>query len=175
MQKAVDFRVIGLAVAAALLVGLAAQARTPARAIVAGVDLGVPVRELETRAGKNPSDGAALVALVSAYLERNAPGLAQAALEHAPAVLRSEPRVADLRVRTLILLGRVQLAFATQSALLVECSRRNCGPELEGRGRHRLAWLRELLQLEVADPREEPERANLAYRLASRQVQLELH
>lgn len=171
----VDFRVVGLGFAITALGCLMLQSRTPARSIVAGQGLDAAIHALETQVGREPEDPAALHALVDAYLLRGAPGLAQAALDRAPESLRRVPRIADLRVRTLTELGRPQLAFAVQNTVLAACSRRGCTPELEGRGRHRLEWLRQMLKLDVGDPRLEPERALLAYRLASRQAKLELH
>jgi hypothetical protein len=66
------------------------------------------------------------------------------------------------------------MAFAAQNVALAACTRFACGHELQARGRFRLAWLRQMLELEVADPRAEPERALLALRLASPRVQLEV-
>lgn len=170
-----DSRVIGVGVLVTLLVCFMSLARTPARAIVAGQGLDQRVAELEAAVGSDPHDAVALHALVEAYLAHHAPGLAQAALDRAPAALRRAPSIADQRARTLSLLGHPQLAFAAQSAVLAECSRQGCDPTLEGRARYRLEWLRQLLELDVGDPRLEPERAQLAYRLASRSVQLEVH
>ena len=170
-----DFRMVGLGVAITVLGCLVLQARTPARSIVAGQRLDRAISALEAQVGREPEDSVALHALVEAYLSSGAPGLAQAALDRAPESLRRAPSIADLRVRTLTELGRPQLAFAVQNAVLATCSRAGCTPEVEGRGRHRLEWLRQMLELDVGDPRLEPERALLAYRLASRQVRLELH
>lgn len=171
----VEFRVVVIGLALTLLVTALTQTRTPARPIVAGHDLGAEVAELEDQVGKDPTNAVLLHALVEAYLVRKAPGLAQAALDRAPADVRYQPSIADQRVRTLTLLGHPQLAFAAQNAVLAECSRSECTQELVGRGRHRLDWLRQLLEMDIADPRAEPSRALLAYRLASRQVTLEVH
>ncbi|SRR5690606_29611842 len=171
----VDFRVVGLGVVVTVLGCLMLQARTPARSIVAGERLDGALSALETQVGRHPEDPAALHALVEAYLSREAAGLAQSALDRAPESLRRRPEIADLRVRTLTELGLPQLAFAVQNAVLAACSRAGCTPELVGRGRHRLEWLRRMLELDVGDPRLEPERVLLAYRLASRQVRLALH
>lgn len=171
----VNFRVMVMGVALMLFVGAMGYTRTPARPIVAGQHLDAGVAELEAKVGADPTNAVALHALVEAYLEHKAPGLAQAALDRAPAELRHSPAIADQRVRTLTLLGHPQLAFAAQNAVLAACSRRTCGAELVGRGEHRLAWLRQLIEMDVADPRMEPNRALLAYRLASRQVQLRVH
>jgi hypothetical protein len=188
----VDFRILGIGAALVLVVCCLSQARTPARAIVAGNNLDAEVAALEAKVGAEPENSVALHALVDAYLLRQAPGLAQAALERAPEQVRELPSVADQRVRTLTLLGHPQLAFAAQNAVLAECSRQSplflheapsesgllesqCGAELVGRGRYRLEWLRQLLEMDVADPRAEPDRALYALRLASRQVTLEVH
>ena len=171
----VEFRVMVIGLALTLLVSGLSQGRTPARPIVAGHELDAEIATLEAEVGKEPTNAVALHALVEAYLVHKAPGLAQAALDRAPLELRHQPSIADQRVRTLTLLGLPQLAFAAQNAVLAECSRSECTRELVGRGRHRLEWLRQLLEMDIADPRAEPSRALLAYRLASRQVALEVH
>ena len=171
----VEFRVVVIGLALTLLVTALSQTRTPARSIVAGQGLDEEVAALEAEVGKDPTNAVVLHALVEAYLARKAPGLAQAALDRAPPEVRHQPSIADQRVRTLTLLGRPQLAFVAQNAVLAECSRSACTRELVGRGRHRLEWLRQLLEMDIADPRMEPNRALLAYRLASRQVVLEVH
>ncbi|HEU5074337.1 MAG TPA: hypothetical protein VFU02_09190 [Polyangiaceae bacterium] len=171
----VEFRVVVIGLALTLLVLGLSQTRTPARPIVAGHDLDAEVAALEAEVGKDPTNAVVLHALVEAYLQRQAPGLAQAALDRAPPEVRHQPSIADQRVRTLTSLGHPQLAFAAQNAVLAECSRSECTHELVGRGRHRLEWLRQLLEMDIADPRTEPNRALLAYRLASRQVTLEVH
>jgi len=170
-----EFRVVVIGLALTLLATGLSQARTPARPIVAGHDFDAEVATLEAEVGKDPTNAVVLHALVEAYLVRKAPGLAQAALDRAPAEVRQQPSIADQRVRTLTLLGHPQLAFVAQNAVLAECSRSECTRELVGRGRHRLEWLRQLLEMDIADPRMEPNRALLAYRLASRQVVLEVH
>lgn len=171
----VEFRVVVIGLALALLATGLSQARTPARPIVAGQHLDAEIATLEAEVGKDPTNAVVLHVLVEAYLARKAPGLAQAALDRAPQAVRHQPSIADQRVRTLTLLGHPQLAFVAQNAVLAECSRSECTRELVGRGRHRLEWLRQLLEMDVADPRVEPNRALLAYRLASRQVTLEVH
>lgn len=171
----VEFRVVVIGLALTLAVTGLSLARTPAQPIVAGRNLDAEVAALEEKVGKDPTNAVLLHALVEAYLLRNAPGLAQAALDRAPPDVRYQPSIADQRVRTLTLLGHPQLAFAAQNAVLAECSRSECTHELVGRGQHRLEWLRQILELDIADPRAEPQRAQLAYRLASRQVTLEVH
>jgi len=171
----VEFRVMVIGLALTLLLTGLSQGRTPARPIVAGHELDAEIAALEADVGKEPTNSVALHALVEAYLVHKAPGLAQAALDRAPEAVRHQPSIADQRVRTLTLLGHPQLAFAAQNAVLAECSLSDCTRELVGRGRHRLEWLRQLLEMDIADPRAEPNRALLAYRLASRQVALEVH
>lgn len=171
----VEFRVVVIGLALTLLATGLSQTRTPARPIVAGQRTDAGVAALEAQVGEDPTNAVLLHALVEAYLMRKAPGLAQAALDRAPAEVRSQASIADQRVRTLTLLGHPQLAFAAQNAALAACSHSECTRELVGRGRHRLEWLRQLLEMDVADPRAEPSRALLAYRLASRQVMLEVH
>jgi hypothetical protein len=111
---------------------------------------------------------------VDEYLERGAPGLAQAALDRAPIELRNSPELAHRRARALTELGHPQLAFAAEQVALAGCAEADCSPVLEAHAARRLAWLRQMLRLDVGDPRLEPERALLAYRLASREVRLQV-
>jgi hypothetical protein len=150
----------------------AVGARSPARTIEAGRLGAGSLSALEARVGADPNDPRSLQELVDAYLERGAPGLAQAALDRAPRELRDLPELAHRRARALTELGYPQLAFAAEQVALAGCEKTECSPVLQAHAARRLAWLGQMLRLDVEDPRRDPERALLAYRLASREVRL---
>lgn len=171
---ALDFRWIGVLTLVTLGALSAVIVRSPARAIEAGRLGQDSVSKLEARVGADPGDSASLQALVDEYLERGAPGLAQAALDRAPAELRDLPELAHRRARTLTELGYPQLAFAAEQVAIAGCAKSECSPVLEAHAARRLAWLRQMLRLDVGDPNRDPERALLAYRLASREVRVQV-
>jgi hypothetical protein len=171
---ALDFRWIGFLTAITLAGFFALGIRSPARAIEAGRLENASVSALEAKVGADPNDPVLLQQLVDAYLERDAPGLAQAALDRAPSEVRDLPEVAHRRARALTELGHPQLAFAAEQVAMAGCTRGECSPVLAAHSARRLAWLREMLRLDVEDPRRDPERALLAYRLASREVRLQV-
>jgi hypothetical protein len=154
---------------AACLLG---SARIPASRIVAGAT-GPELDALEARVSSSPTDAEALAALVGAYLERRAPGLAQAALDRAPEQVREIPAIADARVRTLSALGRADIALDVQRRVLASCAEQNCSPTLRGRAEHRARVLDEMVRMGALDPKHQPELALIAYRRATRVARLE--
>jgi hypothetical protein len=169
-----DWRWASVAVAVASAAWLLVNARIPASPIVAGRNLGPELAALEAQVSKDPRDAVALSELVDAYLERSAPGLAQAALDRAPAQIRDFPAIADARARTLSALGRADIALGLQERVLTACSSLPCSHELVGRAERRARFLSEMVRLGVDDPRAEPELALVAYRRSSRQARLDL-
>jgi hypothetical protein len=169
-----DWRWASGAVAVASAAWLLTAARIPASPIVAGERMGPELAELEARVSRAPEDAAALGVLVDAYLARRAPGLAQAALDRAPAQIRDFPAIADARARTLSALGRADIALGLQERVLVACSTLPCSHELVGRAERRARFLTEMVRLGVDDPRTDPELALVAYRRSSRQARLDL-
>lgn len=161
-------------VAVASATWLLSSTHIPASRIVAGRDLGPELASLEARVSRDPGDADALRTLVDAYLERRAPGLAQAALDRAPGAVRELPAIADARARTLSTLGKSDVALSVQEQVLAACAARPCSPELLGRARRRARFLSEMVRLGVDDPREQPELALVAYRRSSREARLDL-
>ncbi len=121
-----DWRWASAAVAVASAAWLLASAHVPARRIVAGNDLGAELAQLEADVSLRPDDAVALRALVETYLEHRAPGLAQAALDRAPAQLRDLPAIADARAQTLAALGRADIALGLQRRVLASCAEEAC-------------------------------------------------
>lgn len=151
---------------------LAAAAPMPASVIAAGRDLGPELAPLEVAVSRNPADANALHALADAYLERAAPGLAQAALDRAPAAVQISARIADARARSLTDLGLPEPALAAQQRALEACAEEACPPAMLARAERRARWLKELVRLGVEDSLADPEKTELAYRLAMREVRL---
>lgn len=153
---------------------LCARAPTPASPIVSGAGLGQDFDALEARVSRHPEDATALARLVQAYLAHAAPGLAEAALERAPAELRDQPRIADARARTLTELGFSRQALAVQLEVLLQCQHRSCPSALEGHAEYRADYLAELVKLDVDDPQANPALAKVAYRRSTREVALDI-
>jgi hypothetical protein len=141
---------------------------------LAGQKLGPELQALEVVVSRSPDDADALEALVDAYLERSAPGLAQAALYRAPAALRSSARVADLEARSLSGLGLEEQALASQERALLACAppSASCSNRMLVHAERRVRWLRELVRLKVDDRLPGSAAASIAYRLAVREVRL---
>jgi len=139
-----------------------------------GRSLGPEVPALEARVSTHPADADALTRLANAYLDGGAPGASQAALERAPARVRELPGVADARARTLWQLGFTHAALEAQRRMLDACSERECSPVLVGRAQRRERLLSELARHGVEDPRQDPRRTALAYRISMREAALDL-
>ena len=163
--------------AVVMLVGLAVSSSSRAYPIVAGRDLGPELTPLEAKVSKNPEDAQALQALVDAYLQRGASGLAEAAISRAPSEVRQKPTIAHARARALAELGHASVALQVQEGVLASCAKpaARCSQTLVGRAYHRVAWLQQMVKLGVDDPSRQPERALLAYRLSTREVRLDVH
>jgi hypothetical protein len=143
---------------------------------LAGEDLGPELQSLEVAVSQSPDDADALEALVEAYLDHSAPGLAQAALYRAPPSVRRLGRVADLEARSLSALGLAELALASQERALLACGEESsaCSNAMLVHAERRARWLRELVRLNVDDRLSGSAAASLAYRLAVREVRLAL-
>jgi hypothetical protein len=153
---------------------LATTSSLPARRAVVGHDLGPETESLEARVSAHPDDAAALVDLTDHYLDHGAPGLAQAALDRAPTSVRELPSVVDVRARALWDLGLVPAALELQRAVLTACATQTCSRNLIGRAQRRERWLTELSRLGVDDPKDDPNRAVVAYWRSTREVRLDI-
>ncbi len=146
---------------------------SPARPAVVGNDLGGTALEaLEAQVSRAPGDADALYDLAEIYLNHDAPGLAQAALERAPQELQMTPRIADARARVLWGLGATELALEVERSVLDSCQTRACPVSLVVHAERRKRLFTEVLRLGVEDPKEDPNRVLLAYRLSTREVTL---
>lgn len=131
--------------------------------------------ELEVTVSKDPANAEALATLATEYLGRGAPGIAVAALDRSPEPVRRRAIVLDLRARALTELGAPRAALETQRQALEACASEACGRALWGRGERRARFLEEMVRLGVEDPARDPNGALAAYRLAIREVGLEMN
>jgi hypothetical protein len=162
--------------AAAVLAASAAfillPARGPAAPIVAGREFGPKLGALEAKVNAEPRDFAMLLELANEYLDHGAPGLAQAALDRAPAEVANRAAILDARARALAGLGMTHTALSVQRAALLACDQERCSRALWAHAKRRAGFLEKLARLGVESPEEQPERTFLAYRLSVREVRL---
>ncbi len=169
----VDWRLLGSALLFGAAVWTIQTSATVPKPIAAG-RIDPALSELESAVSRDPTDATALRALVSEYVDRRAPGLAEAAITRAPAEIQTLAEIADYRAQTLAQLGNTRVALDVQRSVLVECRRSTCSQTLVGRAMRRAEWLEQMVGLGVDDAAREPARALLAYRLATRDVRLEI-
>lgn len=153
---------------------MVASSVSPPLPALVGRDMGPELAPLEARVSAHPEDAAALEQLTEEYLTRGAPGLAQAALDRAPESVKVEPAIADARARSLSELGLARLALTAQKDVLTLCEQQACPRGLVARAERRARFLSQMVRLGVEDPTEQPNRALLAYRLAVREVSLDM-
>lgn len=130
---------------------------------------------LESDAAHAPSV-TSVTKLVSAYLERDQPGLASAVIEKAPPALRATPEISHLHARALLHRGRVREALAVARDVQSSCDRsisagdHDCPAWLVARSARQLAFLEEMLAAGIEDPGQNPEGARAAFDRSSRQI-----
>lgn len=130
---------------------------------------------LEEQVAANPQDESHLRDLAQAYLDARAPGMALAAIEHAPRALRLEPTVDHLYARALLDQGRSADALAAERRVLAACSSSaasapTCSAYLIASATRRADILEQLVILGIEDANAHPEASSLAYHNATRQV-----
>jgi len=130
---------------------------------------------LEEQAAASPSDPARVRALVQAYLDARAPGMALAAVERAPEAVRADPSVEHLYARALLDQGRSADALAAEKRVLARCADPSsevpaCSSYLIASATRRAEILEQLVALGVEDANAHPEASSLAYHNATRSV-----
>lgn len=168
-----DWRWASAGVALLSVCWFGASASTPALPIVAA-KANADLAPLEARVALHPEDVSALARLADAYLERSAPGLAEAALQRAPEAVRGQPRIVDARACALSSLGKPRLALRLERSVLAQCEKTSCSRDLTGHAAQRAQWLEELVRMGVHDPVRQPRLALLAYRRSVREVALDV-
>jgi hypothetical protein len=147
----------------------------PSLKAVPGVEL-ADIASLEERASFSPSTST-ITALVTAYLDREQPGLASAVIERAPAEVRREPMVAQLHARALFQRGRAREALAVAKEAHEACvssstGERLCPSWLVAKTTRQLAFFDEVVAAGIEDPYESPGATKAAYEKSAREVRL---
>ncbi len=114
-----------------------------------------------------------VVKLAGAYLDRDQPGLAQAALDRLP-VEQADPSLLHARSRVSLAQGRGEEALAFSRSALAACEHpgSSCQGGLYARVLQQSVALEAMNAAGVQDPAAEPERARVAMAGATRQVRL---
>lgn len=112
----------------------------------------------------DPENKEKLASLCSTYLQREAPGLALAAIHAAPDTVREDPEIRHLWARALLHEGHASDALAKQRGVIRTCQQSGCSPSvLAGAIRHE-AFLAALVDHGVEDYRRDPDGTITAYR-----------
>ena len=151
-----------------MLVSGTDQRATP---LLGAADHGADLAGLEARAAGAPS-APAVVALASAYLDRDQPGLATAVIDRAPRELQARPEVALLRARTLFHRGHAREALAVAREADDACAATACPAWVGTRTARQLAFLEEVVAAGVDDPQADPRATRAAYERSTREVRL---
>jgi hypothetical protein len=147
---------------------------------VLSVGASATLERLEAQVAAHPENAVALRDLSQSYLEARAPGLAMSLIEHAPVVVRADPRVDHAYARALLDEGRAEEALAVERHVLDMCAgaatpghdSRGCDTWLIASATRRADILRELVQLGVEDAQAHPEASAVAYQNATREARL---
>ena len=122
------------------------------------------VAAMENAVALNPNDPEKLSSLCSAYLEREAPGFALAAIHRAPETVRQQPPIHHLWARALLHEGQASDALAKQRYVLAECERTRCSAWLVASATRHEAFLSAMVARGVEDYRRNPDETVEAYR-----------
>jgi hypothetical protein len=135
---------------------------------------GAEVSALETDLAAAPNDPTKIQALGQKYIDAKTPGLAVSLIESQPLVVKTEPSVEHLYARALLEQGRSADALVAEQNVLDRCAAGDsrCSSFLVASATRRADILRELGKLGVEDAQAYPEKSQLAYHNATRQVGL---
>ncbi len=139
------------------------------------------VGPLESALASHPEDVTKVQALGQSYLDARSPGLAVNLIESQPVHFRTDPQIQHLYARALLDQGRSADALAAEERVLDTCtaiiSSQNprCSSWLIASATRRADILRELGKLGVEDAQAYPEKSQIAYHNATRQVGLVIH
>lgn len=111
--------------------------------------------------------------LAAAYLDRNQPGLAIAAIERAPLADQDAPSLSILRSRALFSMAQPREALAVLDEGRARCQAEGqCPMWLTAQLAHHRAFVAEVVAAEIEDPIRQPEATMQAYRRSTREVRL---
>lgn len=142
---------------------------------VAGVEQ-ADITKLEERASLSPTT-ATVVELVTAYLDRDQPGLASAVIERAPSEIQRRPEVAQLHARALFQRGRAREALAVAKDASDACAaspsgEKRCPAWLVAKTARQLAFFDQVVAAGIEDPYANPAGTKAAYERSAREVRL---
>lgn len=141
------------------------------------------IRSLEAEVAAQPDNPAMARMLAQAYLDARQPGLARVLLESAPGRARADVRTRHILARTLLELGRADLALAVEVGVVHECQPTarpsdalapGCDPVLFASAARRTSIMREMVALGVTDIVAHPEASLIAYENATREARVRL-
>jgi hypothetical protein len=139
------------------------------------------IRALEAEVAAHPDNPAMTRTLAQAYLDARQPGLARVLLEAAPGGVRTDLRTRHVLARTLLDLGRTDLALAVDTGVVAACRPSesgglapSCDPVLFASAVRRASILREMVALGVTDALAHPEASLVAYENATREARVRL-
>lgn len=129
---------------------------------------------LEGDAARDPSIEH-IGALSAAYLERNQPGLASAAIDKAPADVKAAPEIAYLSARAHFLRGNLQKALASAEQVQQTCGEKAgnanaCPAWLVAKTERQLAFFRGMNALGIENPYTNPELTRAAYERSQHEI-----
>ncbi len=130
------------------------------------------LQQLEHQAAVTPGADA-IVALASAYLDRDQWGLATAVLEKAPPAVRTRPEVAQLYARALFHRGLAREALAVAREASATCAdAAGCAPWLIAKTAQQVAFLEQVGAAGIDDPQAAPDATEAAYERSTHEVRI---
>lgn len=131
--------------------------------LVGNEKFGPDVASLEDRVAQHPDDLGALSDLCQAYLDRRAPGLALAAIQHASESVRQSARITHLSAMALLHEGRASEALMNERQAISRCGQGSCGAWLLASALRHEEFLAELVRSGVEDWKRDPDATVAAY------------
>src|SRR6185503_11798145 len=132
----------------------------------------VDIQQLESQAAVTPS-ARSVAALAGAYLDRDQPGLATAALEKAPREVLDRPEVAQLYARALFHRGHARQALAVAREASETCAdSMACAPWLMAKTARQVAFFEQVVAAGIDDPHTNPDATKAAYERSTHEVRL---
>jgi len=132
--------------------------------------IGPEILALEARVSQAPEDAEALASLAQHYVDRDAPGMAIAALSRAPEAVRSRARVSHVWAVALMHEGKASEALDQENRTLDTCGRDSCAPWLVASALRYHEFLSAMVEGGVEDYRRDPDATLVAYGRASRNL-----
>ena len=132
--------------------------------------IGPEILALEARVSQTPEDADALAFLAQHYVDRDAPGMAIAALSRASEQVRAHARVSHAWAVALMHEGKASEALDQENRTLEACNRDSCAPWLVASALRHHGFLTALVEGGVEDYRRDPDATLAAYGRSSRNL-----